>query len=166
MLILPSKTHNKIIKIIEKKNFTYFIPKKYNREQESLLLTINIPKINLHKKVYQINSKENNVNKNIQILSASNINKNKIILASHSGTNNNAYFNNLNILNLKDNIYIKKENNIFNYKINNIYYINKTGYLEIEKDLLNTLILITCSKKDKNKQLIIKSKLVSINNVK
>ena len=147
-------------------NYINNIPSIVNNKKEEKLLTLIIPKINLNKDIYPINSSNNNINNNIKLLSSSNINKNTYILASHSGTNNNAYFNNLPNLNIKDKVYINKSNNIYTYQITNIYYINKTGYLEISKNIDNTIILITCSRIYKNKQLIIISKLINTNNVK
>lgn len=52
------------------------------------------------------------------------------------------------------------KNNTYVYEVKNIYYINKTGYMEIPEELSNTLILITCSVKYKNKQLIVVSTLI------
>ena len=115
--------------------------------------------------MYNINSKLNNINKNIKILEYSNLNNNFLILASHSGTNYNAYFNNLIKLNKDDLIYIKYNNFIYTYKIYNIYYIKKTGYLDVKKDLSNTLILITCSTREKDKQLIIMSTIIDTKEV-
>ena len=132
-------------------------------KQEEPLLIVNIPKIHLKKNVYNINSKLNNISKNIKILPNSNINRNYFLLAAHSGNNINTYFNDLIYLSVEDKIYIQIKNKIYTYSINNIYYINKTGYLEIDEDNSDTLTLITCSLKYKNKQLIIESKLINTN---
>lgn len=129
-------------------------------------MVLKIPKIDLFQKIYNINSKQNNVDKNIEVLSSSNTEDNNIILASHSGTNNNAYFNKLSLLKIKDLIYIYYQNKEYIYQVTNIYYIEKTGYLEISKYSKNTLILITCSLKYNNKQLIVTSNLININNSK
>lgn len=131
-----------------------------NNEKE--LLIISIPKIKLIKKVYNINSKLNNININVEILSSSDLNNNIFFLAAHSGNNINNYFNNLTYLYKEDQIYLKIGNKLYTYSVNNIYYINKTGYLEIPENISNTLVLITCSTTHKNKQLIIESKLISI----
>ncbi len=163
--MFPIISNDKTLKKTINDNYTNIIHNHYNKDK-NILLTIIIPKINLDKSVYTLNNPNNNIKKNIQILSSSNINNNTFILASHSGTNNNAYFNNLYKLRLKDKIYIKKDKSMYTYIINKIYYINKTGYLELEKEIKNTLILITCSTKYKNKQLIIKSDLIKANNIK
>ena len=149
-------------KIIYRKSITniknIICSNKHNK-----LLTIIIPKINLQRDIYPINSQLNNIEKNIKILPSSNLNTNSFIIASHSGTNSNAYFNNINVLNNKDLIYLHLKDNIYTYKVINKYYINKTGYLEISKYRNNSLILITCSRIHKDKQLIIISKLININ---
>lgn len=103
------------------------------------------------------------MDKNVEILSQSSIKEKLFILASHSGTSKKAYFNNLEKLSNDDLIYIYYKNNKYTYKITTIYYIKKTGYLKIKKNLTNTVILITCSTKFSNKQLIILSKLINNN---
>lgn len=138
---------------------TYRI-KKNNNSKERILLKINIPKINLLKNIYEVNSYLNHVDKNVTILPESKLGQKGIILAAHSGNNSNAYFNNISLLNKNDLIYITLQNNTYVYGVKNIYYINKTGYMEIPEELSNTLILITCSVKYKNKQLIVVSTLI------
>ena len=138
---------------------TYRI-KKNNNSKERILLKINIPKINLLKNIYEVNSYLNQVDKNVTILPESKLEQKGIILAAHSGNNSNAYFNNISSLNKNDLIYITLQNNTYVYEVKNIYYINKTGYMEIPEELSNALILITCSVKYKNKQLIVVSTLI------
>lgn len=134
--------------------------KKNNNSKERILLKINIPKINLFKNIYEVNSYLNQVDKNVTILPESKLEQKEIILAAHSGSNSNAYFNNISLLNKNDLIYITMKNNTYVYGVTNIYYINKTGYMKIPEKLSNTLILITCSVKYKNKQLIVVSTLI------
>ncbi len=147
--------YNKIFNIIHNKN-------------EEYLLVLDIPKINLIKKVYPFDNKLNNIDKNVEILSSSKIKENNFILAAHSGNNKNAYFNNLHLLKPTDIIYIHYKNYIYKYSVTDIYYINKTGYLKISKNLENKLILITCSRKYNDKQIIVVSNLIkkTIENVK
>ncbi|MBQ6495167.1 MAG: sortase [Bacilli bacterium] len=156
VLLLPipkeSKIKNKIV--YNKKLVNKTLPK------EDYLFKLIIPKINIDKKIYNINSPKNNVEINIELLKESNINNKFIILASHSGNNNNAYFNKLVYLSINDLIYIYYNSTIYTYKINKIYYINKTGYMTIDNNKSDKLILITCSKTNKTKQLIIESILI------
>ena len=160
IIIIPTITKKDINKIIYK-SISNKIEKIDHNKNEEYLLTLEIPKIDLQKKVYPLNSSLNNVDKNVEILSSSDISNNMIILASHSGTNKNAYFNDLYLLNTKDLIYIHYQNKKYVYQVSNIYYIEKTGFLEIQQSLTNTLILITCSRKYNNKQLIISSVLIN-----
>ncbi len=134
--------------------------------KNNYLLILEIPKIKLKKGIYPINSKDNDISKSIIILKESNIDNNTILLASHSGTNNNAYFNNIKKLIKKDIIYIYMNNKKYTYEVTDIYYIEKNGYLEINYNLENKLILITCSTIDNKKQLIVKSNLQEKNNIK
>ena len=118
---------------------------------------IEIPKINLKKGFFNINSIYNNVNYGIEIIKDSimpNESNSNLILASHSGNSRASYFNNINKLALNDHIYIYYDNIKYTYKIINIYSIEKNGYLNINNDKNNTLTLITCKKRT-NKQLII-----------
>lgn len=95
------------------------------------------------------------MDQNVEILKESNIQNNYFLLASHSGTNKNAYFNDLEKLSINDMIYITINNQKQIYNINDIYLIDKTGYLEVKEYQIDTLILITCSIKYQNKQLIV-----------
>ncbi len=97
---------------------------------------------------------------NIEILKESNIKDKYIILAAHSGNNNNTFFNDLIYLKTNDIIYLKYKEYEDKYKVFKQYYINKTGFLELDNNNKNKLILITCSRKMKNKQLIIEANLI------
>ena len=82
---------------------------------EDILFKLEIPTINLNKNIYPIDSPLNNIEKNIEILKYSNIEKNFIILASHSGNNSNTYFNNIVNLN-KEQSHEKKDDVFINDK--------------------------------------------------
>ena len=134
--------------------------KNFLRDKETpYLLILDIPKINLTKGIYNINDPNNNIDKNIKILNYSNLNNNTIFLASHSGTSNNTYFNDINNLDINDKIYIYYNKNKYTYLISKIYLIDKTGYLEKSTDIKDKLILITCSTSQTNKQLILEATL-------
>lgn len=133
--------------------------KKENNQD--LLGTISIEKINLlNKPIYNIHSKKNNIEKNITILKESNISKENsiIFLAAHSGIGEYAYFKNLHKLNVKDTITIIIKNNEYKYIISNIYEQRKIGYIKVNKNHQNELILTTCSENENN-QLIVESYL-------
>ncbi|MBO5138485.1 MAG: sortase [Bacilli bacterium] len=130
---------------------------KIKKSIEKPYLYLEIDKINLTRPVYNIDSQQNNVEQNIQILTQSphpNEENSQIILAGHSGTGDNAYFNNIDKLNKNDKISLSYNNNKYIYTIKEIWQEQKNGYIHIKKANHNTLILTTCSK-TKGKQLII-----------
>lgn len=149
---------SKLIKNINN-NYNYNI-KSLEKSKTNPLLILEIPKIELSKKIYNIESNLNNIEKNIEIISESSLENNTIILASHSGNNKNAYFNNLIKLSINDLIYIYRDKIKYTYQLDKIYYINKTGYLEISKNLTNKIILVTCSLIYQDKQLIVEGILI------
>lgn len=72
-------------------------------------MVIEIPKMNLKKGLYDINSKYNNVDYNIQIIKESdmpNKENGNLILAGHNGNSNISYFDNLNTLSNGDSVFI------------------------------------------------------------
>jgi LPXTG-site transpeptidase (sortase) family protein len=78
-----------------------------------------------------------------------------LILAGHSGNARVSYFKNLNKLKLDDTAIIIYNNKEYNYKVVDIYEIDKTGDAEIIRDEnKNTLTLITC-KHNTKKQIVI-----------
>ncbi len=147
------------------------ISKKFNpiltySKVNTHLLTIEIPKISLKRKVYNLNTPENNVDANIEIISSSKLKYNNIILASHSGNSKNAYFTKIKNLILNDKIFIYYQNKKYKYIVSDKKYIKKTGYLKINEYMPDTLILITCSLKERDKQLIIYANLTNISEYK
>lgn len=162
ILFASPETKKTTTKIIQDKlnNINYNYISATNQKIEDYLLIIEIPKIDLRQKVYNFDSKLNDIEKNIEILKSSSLEHNTIILASHSGTNKNAYFNNLINLSINDLIYIYRKQTKYIYKITKTYYVNKTGYLEIPKTTSNMIFLITCSTIYQDKQLIIEGILI------
>ena len=102
-------------------------------------MVIEIPKMNLKKGLYDINSKYNNVDYNIQIIKESdmpNKENGNLILAGHNGNSNISYFDNL-------------------YKIFDNYEIEKNGKVSIHGySKKTTITLISCKKNTKNKQIV------------
>ena len=124
---------------------------------------LEIPVINLRKGFYNIDNKNNNVNKNIQVLKSSSMpdQENSLLaIAAHSGNGRKSFFKNLYKLSINDEIIIYYNNNEYYYKINNIYEENKDGTIEINKDNYSKLVLTTCDQKDKTKQIIIEAFLI------
>lgn len=131
--------------------------KSSSKSNENLIAVLEIPKIDLKKGIYSINSKNNNVDKNIMLLNESDmpdvINGN-FILAGHSGTGYNAYFKDLKNLELGDSAYIYYKNNKYKYNLIDKYEVEKTGKALIIKDSdISALTLITCKDKE-DKQLV------------
>ena len=134
----------------------------YNEEvgyinKEEYLGILEIKKIKLRKGFYKLNSNLNNVDKNIMILSSSNmpdVNKSNLILASHSGNSSVSYFRYLDKLDMGDIASIYYLGKKYDYKLINYYDVDKNGIVQIIKNNdINTLILITC-KKNTDKQTV------------
>lgn len=157
-----------ILNICRYKYIEYPVKKEIKKEikeeiKEDYLLLLEIPKIKLKNKIYNLNNKKNNVNKNVELLKPFNppTNENSIIiLAGHNGNSNVSYFNKLYKLKINDKINLTYKNKKYVYQIVNIYDIKKTGKAIIRKEnYKNILVLITC--KGENKQTIFISSLIS-----
>ena len=127
---------------------------------------LRIPKINLKKGLVSKNSKYNNIEYNVTIHELSSrpdeINGN-VILMAHSGTAYISYFNNLKYLNINDHIYLDYNNKTYNYKITNIYDVEKTGSLNIKRNNnKSTITLITC-RDNSNKQIVVIGEIEYVN---
>ena len=122
--------------------------------KEDIIGTLTIKKLNLSNNIYTINNPHNNVDENVTIL---NDDINLIVLAAHSGPGYIAFFDDLDKLKIDDTINLKYKNKEYIYKIINIEEQAKDGTIEINKTDNQRLILTTCSKKDKKKQLVITS---------
>lgn len=119
---------------------------------------LNIPKINLTKGFLDIRSSENNVDKNLLVVEGSSypdVEKGNFIIAGHSGTGWNAFFNDLYKLNKGDIASVTYKNKIYNYKIVNIYKQPKVGTIAIYRNYSKTtLTLVTCTNNDSKTQTI------------
>lgn len=135
--------------------YTYKYETKYDKDK---IGNIVIDKIYLDMPLYNIESPKNNIEENITILKESILPPNKnsiIILAAHSGTSKISYFNDLNKLNINDTISLKINNINYTYQIKDIYKQKKNGYININKEEKNQLILTTCDPENDKYQLII-----------
>ena len=125
--------------------------------KEEYLGILEIKKIKLRKGFYKLNSNLNNVDKNIMIVSSSNmpdVNKGNLILASHSGNSSVSYFRYLDKLDMEDIASIYYLGKKYDYKLINYYDVDKNGSVQIIKNNdINTLTLITC-KKNTDKQTV------------
>lgn len=118
---------------------------------------IYIPSINLKKNIYNINSSKNNIEYNVEVLKESIFpdNPNSIVfLAAHSGTGDNAFFNDLKNLKMNDEIILSYNNSIYKYSVIDKKEISKNGYIYGNRIYDDEIVLTTCSD-TKGKQLII-----------
>lgn len=142
----------------EQKVETHNTKKKYD-----YIAILRIPKINLIRGLVNKDSKYNNIEYNVTIheLSSTPEEENgNVILMAHSGTAYISYFNNLNKLNINDHVYIDYKNKTYNYKITNIYEVEKTGSLNIKNNSnKSTITLITC-KYNTNKQIVVVGEII------
>lgn len=129
------------------------------------IAVIKIPKIGLEKGLASKGSYWNNVNRNIEILSESDmpdIDKGNVILASHSGNSSISYFRKLNKLQNDDIVSIVYNGKEYKYKMVNSYEIEKNGYAHIVRNAeKSTLTLITC-KHNTDKQIVVICELVEV----
>ena len=136
-----------------------------NKIEPNYIAVIKIPKIGLEKGLSSKNSYWNNVNRNIQILSESDMpdeEKGNVILASHSGNSSVSYFRKLNRLQNDDIVSVFYNGKEYKYKMVNSYEIDKNGYAHIFRNAeKNTLTLITC-KSNTDKQIVVICELLEI----
>ena len=129
---------------------------------------LNISKINLNKGFLDKNAEENNVDKNIMVIKESSypdVDKGNLIIAGHSGTGWNAFFNDLYKLQVGDMATVQYKNKKYNYKIVNIYKQKKVGTIAIYRDYnKTTLTLVTCTNNDSSTQTIYIAELQDVTN--
>lgn len=148
--------------ITEKNKIEYTIQQQIGylqkEVQDTYDIVLSIPQIKLKKGIYKKFDKRNNIEENIEIHELSdypNQENTNIILMAHSGTGKKAFFKDLEKLNQDSLIEIYYEKTKYVYKIDNYYFIDKTGFAPIKRDTAKkTITLITCSQKDKTKQLV------------
>lgn len=113
-----------------------------------------IDKINLEEELFPIDSNENTIERHVSILKDSNY-PNLMVIAAHSGIGPIAYFQELDKLELNDEIILIIENNKSIYKVKDIWEEKKNGYININKEKYNQLVLTTCSPNKEGYQLVI-----------
>lgn len=129
--------------------------------EEEILFTVHIPRINLERVVYTMDSSKNDVDYNVQILNGSDLGKNFLFLAAHSGVGGASYFNRLVELEVGDIIWIDKGYEKLYFVVETLFYIPKNGYLEYSSlEVKDKLYLITCSLEYSNQQFVVKAMLV------
>lgn len=142
-------------------------PQKIEEVEEqtkvNYIAILKIPKIKLERGLVELSSYLNNVKYNLQWIDGSSmpdqVNGN-VIIAGHSGSARVSYFRKLDQLVIGDSVSIDYKNKTYNYKVVDIYDIEKTGTAEIIKNKnTTTLTLITC-RHNTNKQIVIICEMV------
>lgn len=117
-----------------------------------------IEKININERLYDINSKENTIEKHISYLKGTIMPDKEnsiVILAAHSGTGKIAYFQELDKLQEDDIVILIYNNKKYKYIVKDIWEQKKNGYININKEKEKQLVLTTCSPNKNNYQLIV-----------
>lgn len=128
---------------------------------EDILFVVHIPRIDLEKKVYTMDSSKNDVDYNVEILEGSDVDNNILFLAAHSGVGPASYFNRLVELEVGDIIWIDKGDKRECFVVETLFYIPKDGYLEyFLNENYGVLYLITCSLEYLDVQLVVRTTLV------
>ena len=113
---------------------------------------LEIPRISLKRGFYNFDSKYNNIEYNVTLIRGSqmpDVAGGNLILMAHSGDAYISYFAYLYKLNIGDYAYITYNNIKYQYKLVNIYEVEKNGQVSINRNYDNTtLTLITCTKDD------------------
>lgn len=118
---------------------------------------IAIDKINLDRKFYSFDSDFNDVNKNVAIISPSDMPDvigGTLILAAHSGNVNTAYFKKLNELVIGDVVNIYYSDTKYVYKISSFYEENRNSSIVIKREKMKNVLVLTTCKIGTKKQLV------------
>ena len=133
---------------------------------ESYIGYLEIPKIKFRRGFYNIDSKLNTVEANIEIIKGSempNVTNGNLIIAGHSGTGWKAFFKDLYKLEVGDEAVVTYAGINYKYKITNIYKEKNTGTVSIKRNYdKTTLTLITCTKDDSSTQTIYIAELYTV----
>lgn len=130
----------------------------YPQKNENIIGKIQIKSIDIDENLYNIDSEENNVDKHVTILKESifpDKDNSIIFIAAHSGEGDIAYFKELDKLKPNDIILLTLYNKKYQYIVKESWEENKNGYINVNKNIENQLILTTCSPHKNNKQLIV-----------
>jgi len=130
---------------------------------------LTIPKINLKTGIPWKNSPYNNVDYGVYTLPMSkypDVKNGNLVLASHSGNASISYFKNLWKLAIGDTANVSYNGKKYSYKIVDIYYVPKTGTIQIRRDNTKTVLtLITCTKNSNTQQTVYILELYAIDGV-
>ena len=126
---------------------------------------LEIPQISLKRGFYDLDSKYNSIQYNVTLVKGStmpDVDRGNLILMAHSGDAYISYFAYLYQLQIGNDVYITYHGKKYHYQIVNIYDVEKTGTVKIQRNYdKTTLTLITCTKNDDTKQTIYIAELVA-----
>ena len=126
---------------------------------------LEIPKISLKRGFYNTDSKYNNIEQNVSMITGSSmpdVPNGNLMLMAHSGDAYISFFAYLYRLKIGDTAYITYQGKRYKYQIVNIYTVPKTGKVAVYRDYnKTTLTLITCNKNDDTTQTVYIAELVS-----
>ncbi len=131
---------------------------------DKYLGVLEIPKIGLKKGFYNVDSRYNSIQYNVTVIQGStmpDVNGGNLMLMAHSGDAYISFFRYLYKLNVGDTAYVTYGGKKYQYNIVNIYNVDKTGTVTIERNFdITTLTLITCTYNDDTKQTVYIAELV------
>lgn len=126
---------------------------------------LEIPKISLKRGFYNTDSKYNNIEQNVSMITGSSmpdVPNGNLMLMAHSGDAYISFFAYLYRLKIGDTAYITYQGKRYKYQIVNIYTVPKIGKVAVYRDYnKTTLTLITCTKNDDTTQTVYIAELVS-----
>ncbi len=142
----------------ESENVSYVV------DYSKYLGVLEIPKINLKRGFYNIDSKYNNIQYNVAMVEGStlpDVVNGNLILMAHSGNAYYSYFAYLFKLSVGDRLYVTYAGKKYEYQIVNIYYVEKNGAVVIKRNHDKTsLTMITCTRGSDTSQTVYISELV------
>ena len=158
----PKEEDNKGSSSSKKKSTNYKSNSRY-------LGYLTISKISLKAGIPWKDSSMNNVDKGVYTLPVSNypdVENGNLVLAAHSGNASISYFKNLWKLAVGDSANVSYNGKTYSYKIVDIYYVEKTGTVQIRRNTKKTtLTLITCTKDSDTLQTVYILELYAIDGV-
>ncbi len=136
----------------------------YTINYDKYLGVLEIPKIGLKRGFYGLDSKYNNIQYNVTLVSGStmpDVVNGNLILIAHSGDAYISFFAYLYKLNIGDDIFVTYGGNKYQYKLVNKYNVDKVGTVKIARNYeKTTLTLITCTKNDDYHQTVYISEMI------
>ena len=119
---------------------------------------LEIPRIGLKRGFYNLDSKYNNIEYNVTMVKGSqmpDVDRGNLILMAHSGDAYISYFAYLYYLKVGNSAYVTYNGKKYNYKLVNIYDVEKNGTVKIVRSYdKTTLTLITCTKNSDTSQTV------------